>query len=48
MAKSALIEHYQRTLGAKQFGSGNRMFIDTKESLALVKQYFNNFDYGKL
>ena len=48
VAKSALLEHYQLTLGAKQFGSGNRMFIDTKESLALVKQYFNNFDYGKL
>jgi len=43
VAKSALVEHYRQTLGAKQFGSGNQMFIDTKESLALVKQYFNNF-----
>ena len=48
VAKSALVEHYRQTLGAKPFGSGNQMFIDTKESLALVKQYFNNFEYGKL
>jgi hypothetical protein len=33
-------------LGAKLFGGGNRMFIDTKESLALVKQYFKNFNHG--
>jgi hypothetical protein len=46
IAKSKLIEHYQLTLGAKLFGSGNRMFIDTKESLALVKQYFKNFNHG--
>jgi hypothetical protein len=25
----------------------NRLFIDTKESLALVKQYFKNIDHGK-
>jgi len=48
VAKSKLIEHYRLTLGAKQFGSSNRMFIDTKQSLALVKQYFKNFNYGKL
>jgi hypothetical protein len=47
LAKTKLIEHYRITLGAKQFGNGNRMFIDTKEAIALVKQYFNNFDYGK-
>lgn len=46
IAKSKLIEHYRLTLGAKQFGSSNRMFIDTKESLALVKQYFKNIDHG--
>ena len=43
IAKSKLIEHYRTTLGAKQFGSSNRMFIDSKEALALVKQYFKNF-----
>jgi hypothetical protein len=47
VAKSRLIDHYKQTLGAKQFGESNRMFIDTKESLALVKQYFKNFDNGK-
>ena len=47
IAKSRLIDHYHQTLGAKQFGGSNRMFIDTKEALALVKQYFKNFDYGK-
>jgi hypothetical protein len=35
-------------LGAKIFGSGNRMFIDTRESLILVTQYFKNFNHGKL
>ena len=48
IAKSQLIEHYHQTLGAKLFGGSNRMFIDTKEALALVKQYFKNFNYGKL
>jgi hypothetical protein len=48
VAKSALIEHYQQTLGAKVFGGSNRMFIDTKESLDLVNQYFKNFNYEKL
>jgi hypothetical protein len=43
IAKSQLIEHYQTSLGAKLFGGGNRMFIDTKEAYALVKQYFKNF-----
>ena len=42
VAKTQLISHYQNTLGAKLFG-GNRMFIDTKESLILVKQYFKDF-----
>jgi len=47
VAKSKLIDHYQLTLGAKQFGGSNRMFIDTKDALILVKQYFKNFNYGK-
>jgi hypothetical protein len=29
------------------FGSSNRMFIDTKAALVLVKQYFKNFNHGK-
>ena len=36
--KTQLIEHYQNTLGAKLFGP-NRMFIDTRESMALKKHY---------
>ncbi len=48
VAKSELIEHYHLTLGAKRFGGGNRMFIDTREALILVKQYFKNFNHGKL
>jgi len=48
VAKSQLIPHYQNTLGAKLFGGGNRMFIDSRESLILVKQYYKNFNHGKL
>jgi hypothetical protein len=48
IAKSQLREHYQLTLGAKNFGGGNRMFIDTKEALILVNQYFKHFNHGKL
>lgn len=48
IAKSKLIEHYTHTLGAKQFGNSNRMYIDTKEAFHLVKQYFINFEYGRL
>jgi hypothetical protein len=43
IAKTQLIEHYKTSLGAKLFGGGNRMFIDTKEAYSLVKQYFKNF-----
>jgi len=42
IAKTQLIEHYEQTLGAKLFG-GNRMFIDTKESLILTTNYFKDF-----
>jgi len=46
VAKTQLVEHYQLTLGAKSF-AGNRMFINTRESLSLVKQYFKDFNYGR-
>ena len=46
VAKTQLIEHYRLTLGAKTF-AGNRMFIDTRESLSLVKQYFKEFSRGR-
>jgi hypothetical protein len=42
IAKTQLIEHYQHTLGAKLF-AGNRMFIDTREAVTLVTNYFKDF-----
>jgi hypothetical protein len=42
IAKTQLIEHYTKTLGAKLF-KGNRMFIDTKEAYILVTKYFKDF-----
>jgi len=40
IAKTILIKHYERTLGAKIF-RGNQMYIDTPEALKLLRQYFN-------
>ena len=48
IAKTQLIDHYRQTLGAELFGGGNRMFIDTRQSLILVTKYFKDFDYDKL
>lgn len=42
LAKTQLIEHYEKTLGAKLFG-GNRMFIDTREAFVLTSKYFKDF-----
>lgn len=39
IAKTQLIDHYEKTLGAKLF-TGNRMFIDTKEASLLTIKYF--------
>ncbi|MFV0564608.1 MAG: hypothetical protein ACK5NB_02135 [Flavobacteriaceae bacterium] len=44
VAKTQLIGHYEKTLGAKRF-AGNRMFIDTKEAKILVKQYYKDFEF---
>jgi hypothetical protein len=41
-AKTRLIEHYQKELGAQLF-THNRMFIATQEANKLVKQYFPNY-----
>lgn len=38
-SKTALIEHYQQTLGATHF-RGTRMFIETTAAAKLVRQYF--------
>ncbi len=40
-AKTKLIEHYEKTLGAYHFGN-NLMILETKASLILVKKYFKN------
>ncbi|TAH03556.1 MAG: hypothetical protein EAZ15_02855 [Sphingobacteriales bacterium] len=40
-AKTKLIEHYQKTLGAYHFGN-NLMILETKASLTLVEKYFKN------
>jgi len=38
-SKTALVEHYQKTLGATHLG-GRKMYIDTKAAGKLVSQYF--------
>lgn len=40
-SKSALIEHYEKKLGATHF-KGQRMFIETVNALKLVKKYFQD------
>lgn len=40
-AKTALIEHYKKTLGATHF-RGLRMFIETQASQKLISQYFKS------
>jgi len=45
-AKTRLIEHYKKELGAQLF-TPNRMFIDTPEALIPVRKYFPNFDHDR-
>ena len=40
-AKTALIDHYIKTLGAVPIG-GQRMIIEEKRALELIKKYFND------
>lgn len=40
-AKTALIKHYEETLGATHF-RGLRMFIETTSALKLISQYFKS------
>ncbi|MDR2231788.1 MAG: hypothetical protein LBE56_01545 [Tannerella sp.] len=39
-AKTALIDHYSKTLGAVSIG-GQRMAIEEKQAIVLIKRYFN-------
>jgi hypothetical protein len=41
--KTQLVDHYQKTLGAKLFGP-NRMFIDTREAATIIKHYLKKSD----
>ncbi len=41
-AKSNLIEHYARTLGAKQIGNSQLMVIEPKEALELILKYYKD------
>ena len=41
-AKTALIGHYQTTLGAKVIGNSSRMFIDEKQAQELILFHFPN------
>ena len=40
-SKTALIKHYEQTLGATHF-RGQRMFIETRAAQMLVKTYFGD------
>ena len=42
-SKTKLIEHYEKSLGAKRIGA-NRMFINTDEARKLVQKYIKSFD----
>jgi hypothetical protein len=45
-AKTRLIEHYQKMLGAQLF-TANRMFINMPEAIKLIGQYFPNFEHDR-
>ena len=42
-SKTRLMEHYEKTLGAKRFVL-NRMFMDMGVAHTLIKRYFPDFD----
>ncbi len=42
-AKTELVEHYIKSLGAKRINT-QLMYIDTKEATILVNRYFKNFE----
>ena len=43
LAKSQLVDHYEKTLGALHFG-GRVMIIDSKAALNLINKYFKNIE----
>ena len=42
LSKSQLIEHYEKSLGARHFG-GRIMIIETRPALQLIDKYFKSF-----
>ncbi len=40
VAKTELIEHYERTLGAKRMGGSSKMYLDERAAGKLISQYF--------
>ncbi|MDR0516845.1 MAG: hypothetical protein LBH25_07345 [Fibromonadaceae bacterium] len=40
-AKTTLIEHYQKALGAMHIG-GQKMIIDNSAAFRLIRRYFSN------
>ena len=42
-AKTELVEHYMKSLGAKCI-NGQLMYVDTREASILVNRYFKNFE----
>jgi hypothetical protein len=42
-AKTVLIDHYRKTLGATSIG-GHRMAIEERQALELIKKYFNDIN----
>ncbi len=42
-AKTELVEHYMKSLGAKRI-NGQLMYVDTREATILVNRYFKNFE----
>ena len=41
ISKTALVDHYEKTLGAKHFG-GRLMIVETLPALNLINKYFKN------
>ena len=40
VAKTELIEHYRKTLGATRIGRSQRMFLDTVAAQKLIRSYY--------
>ena len=41
-AKTNLIPHYEKTLGAKRIAGSDQMIIEPEEALSLIKKYYSS------